>query len=181
GQRGGDVRSFERELQRGRAVLERHHLPGYHVLDRDGRPQDGCEGFNASDERDERDKLRVDEEDTGDNVAQQDVHDKMRDILTHFEVLQTQMIHDLKKALYDEPQRKNITPHSTSQDVDSTLNHLIQLLKDDDMAALTFFNEHSALLTFALGMDVFTNLADLIRNVDFEQACELIEQVKQSI
>ena len=111
-------------------------------------------------------------------IAQHDTHDKMREVLTHFEMLQTQMIDALKSVLY-EPQRKDITPNWTAQDVDSTINQLIQLLKDDDMAALTFFNEQSALLTLTLGMEAFTKVANLVRNVDFEQASDVLEQVKK--
>jgi two-component system sensor histidine kinase/response regulator len=113
-------------------------------------------------------------------IAQQASREEINEALVHFEILQTQMIEALKSAL-STPQREEIPQHWEVEDINATVNQLNMLLQDDDMAALTFLNEHSALLTFALGVEVFTNLAHLVRNVDFEQACALIEQVKQSV
>ena len=111
-------------------------------------------------------------------ITEQVSLEEINEALVHFEILQTQMIQALTSVLLT-PQQEEMTQHWEAQHIESAVNDLNTLLKDDDMAALTFLSEHSALLTFALG-EAFTTLANLVRNVDFEQASEFLEQIKQN-
>jgi two-component system sensor histidine kinase/response regulator len=112
-------------------------------------------------------------------ITEQVSLEEINEALVHFEILQTQMIQALTSVLLT-PQQEEMTQHWEAQHIESAVNDLNTLLKDDDMAALTFLNEHSALLTLALGREAFTTLANLVRNVDFEQASEFLEQIKQN-
>ncbi len=113
-------------------------------------------------------------------IAQKVELDKINDALAHFTHLQSNMIDALKNVLA-QAQPEQTIQHLDVEKAQHAVKRLKMLLEDDDMAALTFLNENSTLLSVSLGENTFTHLARLVKNVDFEKACECIDQANTSI